>query len=103
MESYVQHIYKCNYTQIMPMNHKSYKEVFLDYKNLPLIFSVPCIVNMGDSYYPVDKEGLYRFFDINNRDMRQVYFYHEDVWQLVGNLSQMHVHSWRGHSGRETG
>lgn len=67
-----------------------------DYRNLPLMLKEPAVVRVGDQAYPVAREGLYRFFDLGNFDMRQAFLYRGDVWLLAGHLSRMHVHGWRG-------
>lgn len=95
----VQYFGKESFAELKPLSGPPPAKNIQDFLNLPLVSTDSCVVKMGDMLYQVDKEGLYRFFDILGYDMRQMYVYRDDLWQLAGNLSRMRVHGWRGLDG----
>lgn len=62
---------------------------------LDLIITAPCTVEFNGKNYSLDKEGLYKFFDVDGEYMRKTYLYLGDIWYLAGSLSRFHVHGWR--------
>lgn len=74
----------------------------IHFSELPLILTERKTVRMEGEVYRLEEEGLYRFFDLQNRrraydknDKRQVILYHGDVWRFAGHLTRLRAHGFR--------
>jgi hypothetical protein len=99
IRSQAQYVGKDRYAELTPLTAGQPIPGARDFRDLPLVLHEPVAVRVGDRVYAADMEGLYRFFDLDGRDMRQTYLYRGDVWLLAANLSQLHVHGWGNQGG----
>jgi hypothetical protein len=70
--------------------------------DLPLILVKPTAAKVGDKMFVIDREGLYRFFDLDSKTTANVILHQGDLSRLAGHLSRLQVHGWR-HDGENIG
>lgn len=95
MKVVVQYFGAGSWEELKPRSSSPAAESVGEFRDLRLLLKAPLAVRMGDKVFMVEKEGLYRFFDLGGADLRQAYLYQGDLWALLGNLSRMRVHGWR--------
>lgn len=67
-----------------------------NFQGLPLILKQKAFAIYHENIYCLEEEGLYRFFDVQNKTIKQVYLYIGDVYLFLGFLSVLYfVHGYR--------
>ena len=70
--------------------------------DLPLVLLKPTAAKVGGGTFVLDRDGLYRFFDLDSKTTTNVILDRGDLWRLAGHLSRLQVHGWR-HDGEDVG
>jgi hypothetical protein len=80
---------------LKPLKEKPAGRRTRKFTELPLVLNEPVIVEIHGLYFPVVKEGLYRFGSLATRTTRTTILHQKKLWRFLGHLSRLHVHGWR--------
>jgi len=68
--------------------------------DFPLVLVKPTAAKVGDTTFVLERDGLYRFFELDSKTTTNVVLDRGELWRLAGHLSRLQVHGWR-HDGED--